>query len=189
MANKYRSVLASGGGVQPTGNAQPADVLAGKTFSNADGINKTGTMVNNGAVSETLDAGESYTIPAGYHNGSGVVTANDPQGTPPTGEITRTTSSSNNNPVFIPTYGKSFKVKSTQSMHLFGFKFSELLNNTMIIPSSDFNSTYPSGTAGVTVIGTTSTTYTEVDGSLYDMVSLHIRSSSSSSSQITVTWD
>lgn len=82
MANKYRSVLASGGGVQPTGNAVPADVLAGKTFSNADGIDKTGTMVNRGAVSETLAAGESYTVPEGYHNGSGVVSANAADYTP-----------------------------------------------------------------------------------------------------------
>lgn len=75
MANKYRSVLASGGGVQPTGNAQPADVLSGKTFSNADGIDKTGTMVNRGAVSGTATPTQPYTIPAGYHNGSGTVTA------------------------------------------------------------------------------------------------------------------
>lgn len=75
MANKYRSVLAGGGGVQPTGNAQPADVLSGKTFSNADGIDKTGTMVNNGAVSGSATPTQPYTIPAGYHNGNGVVTA------------------------------------------------------------------------------------------------------------------
>lgn len=75
MANKYRSVLASGGGVQPTGNAQPTDVLSGKTFSNAEGIDKTGTMVNNEAVSGTATPNQPYTIPAGYHNGSGVVTA------------------------------------------------------------------------------------------------------------------
>ena len=35
-----------------------------------------GTMPNNGAVSASLNAGQSYTIPAGYHNGSGKVTAN-----------------------------------------------------------------------------------------------------------------
>jgi hypothetical protein len=36
----------------------------------------TGTMANNGAVSQTLDATtgkQSYTVPAGYHNGSGTV--------------------------------------------------------------------------------------------------------------------
>ena len=35
-----------------------------------------GTMANNGAVNASLNAGQSYTIPAGYHNGSGKVTAN-----------------------------------------------------------------------------------------------------------------
>lgn len=74
MANLYKSVLGASA-VLPTGNAVEADVLAGKTFSNSSGTGKTGTMVNNGAVSQTLDGGQSYTIPAGYHNGSGVVTA------------------------------------------------------------------------------------------------------------------
>ena len=75
MANMYRSVLAGGGGVQPTGDAVAADVLSGKTFSNADGVGKTGTMPNNGAVSGTATPSQPYTIPAGYHNGSGTVTA------------------------------------------------------------------------------------------------------------------
>ena len=70
MGNAYRSVLA----LKPTGDAVPANVLAGKTFSNADGVGKTGTMANNGAVSVTLtDQDPTYTIPEGYHNGSGVV--------------------------------------------------------------------------------------------------------------------
>ena len=70
MGNAYRSVLA----LKPTGDAVPANVLAGKTFSNAEGTGKTGTMVNNGAVSVTLtDQDPTYTIPEGYHNGSGVV--------------------------------------------------------------------------------------------------------------------
>lgn len=33
-------------------------------------------MPNRGAVSQALNAGASYTIPAGYHNGSGTVAAN-----------------------------------------------------------------------------------------------------------------
>ena len=37
----------------------------------------TGTMVNRGAVSSNLNAGQSYTIPAGYHNGSGKIIANN----------------------------------------------------------------------------------------------------------------
>lgn len=35
-----------------------------------------GTMANNGAVSQSLNAGGSYTIPEGYHDGTGTVTAN-----------------------------------------------------------------------------------------------------------------
>jgi hypothetical protein len=70
MGNAYRSVLA----LKPTGDAVPANVLAGKTFSNAAGVGKTGTMINNGAVSVTLtDQDPTYTIPEGYHNGLGVV--------------------------------------------------------------------------------------------------------------------
>ena len=41
-----------------------------------NGTKITGTMTNNGAISKTINAGESYTIPAGYHNGSGKVTTN-----------------------------------------------------------------------------------------------------------------
>lgn len=74
MANMYRSVL-SGGGTAPTGDAVASDVLSGKTFSNAQSTGISGTMINNGAVSGTATPSQPYTIPAGYHNGSGVVTA------------------------------------------------------------------------------------------------------------------
>ena len=60
----------------PTGNAVAGDVLSGKTFANAASDSETGTMPNNGAVSQALNCGASYTVPAGYHNGSGTVTAN-----------------------------------------------------------------------------------------------------------------
>lgn len=76
MANMYRSVLASGG-TTPTGDAVAADVLTGKTFSNAQATGISGTMPNNGAVSGTATPNQPYTIPAGYHNGSGQVTAAD----------------------------------------------------------------------------------------------------------------
>lgn len=62
--------------VLPTGNATAAQVLAGRTFSNTSAAGITGTMTNRGAVSTTLNAGGTYTIPAGYHNGSGKVTVN-----------------------------------------------------------------------------------------------------------------
>ena len=56
--------------------AAAGDVLANKTIVAADGAVTAGTMPNNGAVSKTLDAtsnNQTYTVPAGYHNGSGAV--------------------------------------------------------------------------------------------------------------------
>ena len=59
-----------------TVNATASDVLSPKVIVEADGTITTGTMVNNGAVSATLDATtgkQSYTVPTGYHNGNGTV--------------------------------------------------------------------------------------------------------------------
>lgn len=54
--------------------AVAGDVLANKIIVTADGSVTTGTMPNNGAVSQKLDtATTSYAVPAGYHNGSGTV--------------------------------------------------------------------------------------------------------------------
>ena len=58
------------------GDATAANVLAGKTFFVDSYTKKTGTMTNQGAKTSTLNCGGSYTIPAGYHNGSGKITAN-----------------------------------------------------------------------------------------------------------------
>ena len=60
---------------QATGNAAVSEVLAGKTFSNSNGVGLVGTMANNGAINANLNAGQSHTIPAGYTTG-GRVTAN-----------------------------------------------------------------------------------------------------------------
>lgn len=75
MSNAYRAVVQSGGGAA-VGDATAADVLTGKTFSGAVGSGVSGTMPNQGAVSGTATPSQPYTIPAGYHNGSGQVTAN-----------------------------------------------------------------------------------------------------------------
>ena len=51
-----------------------SDVLTGKVFTDATGKVTTGTMTNNGAVNQTLSTSTtSYTIPKGYHSGSGKV--------------------------------------------------------------------------------------------------------------------
>lgn len=56
--------------------ATAAHVLSGKTFYAGDKTLKTGTMPNQGAKTAALNAGGSYTIPQGWHNGKGKVTAN-----------------------------------------------------------------------------------------------------------------
>lgn len=54
--------------------AGASDVLANKVIVEADGTVTAGTMTNNGAVDKTLDTGTtSYTVPKGYHSGSGTV--------------------------------------------------------------------------------------------------------------------
>ena len=55
-------------------NAAAAQRLSGYT-AYAKGQKVTGSMVDRGAVNQTISPGGSYTIPAGYHNGSGKVKA------------------------------------------------------------------------------------------------------------------
>lgn len=77
----YKTAYARGsklvGSLNLVGNAAAGDVIKGKTFYNTNP--KTivkGTMTNRGAVTKTITTqGGSYTIPAGYHSGSGKVTA------------------------------------------------------------------------------------------------------------------
>ena len=67
-----------GSGLDPDElTASASDVLSGKK-AGVQGSDEpvNGTMPNRGAVSRTLNAGGSYTISAGYHNGGGKVTAN-----------------------------------------------------------------------------------------------------------------
>lgn len=64
-------VLGKGGG----GNATSDKILSGYKAT-VDSGQVTGNMPNQGAKTATLNCGGSYTIPKGYHNGSGKVTAN-----------------------------------------------------------------------------------------------------------------
>lgn len=52
------------------------DVLVGKVIVDKDGEPLTGTMPDRGAISTSLGINGTYTIPEGYHNGSGKVTQN-----------------------------------------------------------------------------------------------------------------
>lgn len=67
--------MSAGGAVLDTTTAGAGDIKSGKTAYNGDGELVTGTMVDQGAKTASLAPGGSYTIPAGYHNGSGKVTA------------------------------------------------------------------------------------------------------------------
>jgi hypothetical protein len=72
LAGKITSSL-----TKSEGTAVVGDVLSGKTFKNSTGSLLTGTMTNRGSVSGSITTQSgTYTVPAGYHSGSGKVTAN-----------------------------------------------------------------------------------------------------------------
>lgn len=56
--------------------ATAAQILSEYDAINGDGNKVSGSMVNNGAVSQALNCGGEYTVPQGYHDGTGKVTAN-----------------------------------------------------------------------------------------------------------------
>ena len=56
-------------------NLAEEEALAGKIFVKADGSEVAGTMVNHGAINETIDglSVTSFTVPKGFHNGLGKI--------------------------------------------------------------------------------------------------------------------
>ena len=70
------------------GDASASDLMQGKTASSANGLKFSGGIVNRGAVSASVDPGDTYTIPAGYHNGNGHVSGNRKYNTVYLGEHT-----------------------------------------------------------------------------------------------------
>lgn len=71
-------ILKGGGADLDPVTATAPDILAGKVIVDKNGEPLTGVMPNQGAISQSLGINGAYTIPAGYHNGSGKVTQNIP---------------------------------------------------------------------------------------------------------------
>lgn len=73
------TMISAGGGLSKTklalANAAESDVLSGKKFYAGDKIIKEGRMPNRGSWGATLSPGGVATIPSGFHDGSGKVTA------------------------------------------------------------------------------------------------------------------
>lgn len=70
-----QTVVGVSGNYTSDATATSTQILTGKT-AYVNGTKVTGSMVNRGAVTSSLNAGSSYTIPAGYHDGKGKITAN-----------------------------------------------------------------------------------------------------------------
>ena len=73
------TMISAGGGLSKTklalATAAESDVLSGKRFYAGDKIIKEGRMPNRGSWGTSLSPGGVATVPSGYHNGSGQVTA------------------------------------------------------------------------------------------------------------------
>lgn len=73
------TMISAGGGLSKTklalANAAESDVLSGKRFYARDKIIKEGSMPNRGSWGTTINPGGVATIPSGFHDGGGQVTA------------------------------------------------------------------------------------------------------------------
>ena len=147
-------------------DAVAGDVLAGKIIVTDTG-EVEGTMTNNGAVSKTLDAttnNQSYTVPAGYHNGSGKVSI-----TLETKTATPTTSTQNITPTSgkvlskvtvnpIPAnYGNTTGDTATAADLVSGVKAHTIVNGTATLITGTMTD---NGTITATIDGLSTTSYT-----------------------------
>lgn len=73
------TMISAGGGLSKMklalATAAESDVLSGKRFYAGDKIIKEGRMPNRGSWGTTINPGGVATIPSGFHDGSGQVTA------------------------------------------------------------------------------------------------------------------
>ena len=135
----YDTGVTAGQSSAKVGTATAGDVLSGKTFTNSSTVGESGSMTNNGAVSATLNTTTtSYTVPAGYHDGSGSVS------------ITTQTKTS------TPTSRSATAATVTPDS---GKVLSSVTVNTTSVPNSNSGTyTYPAGSTGATYnMGATNT--------------------------------
>lgn len=147
-------------------DATAGDVLSGKVIVTGTG-EVTGSMTNNGAVNKTLDAtsgNQTYTVPAGYHNGSGTVkiTLEEKSATPSTSSQNITPTSgkvlSKVTVAAIPAkYGDTTGDTATVADIVAGVKAHTISNGTATqITGTMVNR----GTVTATIDGLTTTSYT-----------------------------
>jgi hypothetical protein len=92
------AMISGGSGIDTSGATVSADEILQGEIAYANGVEVVGTMPNNGTVSKTLDTNStSYTIPKGYHSGSGKVSISTE---------TKTATPTKNAHVIYPTSGK-----------------------------------------------------------------------------------
>lgn len=151
-------------------DAVAGDVLAGKTIVTSSG-EVEGTMTNRGAVSKTLDAttdNQSYTVPAGYHNGSGTVsiTLEEKSATPSTTaqNITPTSGKvlSKVSVAAIPAkYGDTTGDDATAAHILYGKKAHSISSGSAVALTGSMAN---NGAISATIDGLTTTSYTVAAG-------------------------
>lgn len=157
-------------------DAAAGDLLYGKvahSYNSSTGkaVEITGSMTNNGAVSKTLDAtsnNQSYTVPAGYHNGSGTVsiTLEEKSATPTTSaqNITPTSGKvlSKVTVAAIPAkYGDTTGDTATAAYVLAGYKAHTISSGSAVQITGEMTN---NGAISATIDGLTTTSYSVPSG-------------------------
>lgn len=175
----------SGSGIDPSdATATASDILTGKTAyigGEAQGNPTAGTMTNNGAVSATIDVRSghtSYTVPAGYHNGSGTVSLTTETKTITPVESSQTVtptdgkvlSSVTVNPI-PSTYGKVTNATASASTILSGYKavVKDANGNAELVTG-----TYTGGGGGVATVYKDTTGHISTSTSGQDVASISV---------------